>query len=290
MTARHHPTYQGRPLADPDEDIVDQGLGFDLGTVVSRRGMLRVLGLGAGAVALAACGAATSSSGSAGDAASSSASDASEIPEETAGPYPGDGSNGPDVLNESGIVRRDITSSFGGARGTAEGVPLTIAFNLTDLDAGGGPYAGAAVYVWHCDREGRYSLYSRGVEDQDWLRGVQEADGDGVVTFDSIFPACYAGRWPHIHFEVYPSLADATDAANTISTSQIALPADICDQVYATDGYGQSVTSLAQVSLASDNVFGEDGGERQIGTVTGTIDGGLAVALDVPVSAGGPSA
>ena len=35
------------------------------------------------------------------------------IPEETAGPYPGDGSNGPDVLAESGVVRSDIRSSFG---------------------------------------------------------------------------------------------------------------------------------------------------------------------------------
>ena len=32
-----------------------------------------------------------------------------EIPEETSGPYPGDGSNGANVLTESGIVRRDIT-------------------------------------------------------------------------------------------------------------------------------------------------------------------------------------
>ena len=34
-----------------------------------------------------------------------------EIPEETAGPYPGDGSNGPDVLAEDGIVRQDITTA-----------------------------------------------------------------------------------------------------------------------------------------------------------------------------------
>ena len=36
-----------------------------------------------------------------------------EIPEETAGPFPGDGSNGPNVLTESGVVRSDITASFG---------------------------------------------------------------------------------------------------------------------------------------------------------------------------------
>ena len=80
--------------------------------------------------------------------------------------------------------------------------------------------------MWHCDREGRYSLYSQGAEDQNYLRGVQAAGDDGIVTFTSIFPACYSGRWPHIHFEVYPSLAAASDAGNRIATSQVALPQD----------------------------------------------------------------
>ena len=67
-----------------------------------------------------------------------------------------------------------------------------------------------------------------------------------MVTFTSIFPACYSGRWPHIHFEVYPSLAQATDAANKIATSQLALPEDVCDQVYATDGYEPERANLKQ--------------------------------------------
>ncbi|MGI8576043.1 MAG: hypothetical protein ACR2MA_12105 [Egibacteraceae bacterium] len=81
------------------------------------------------------------------------------------------------------------------------------------------------------------------------------------------------------------SLNDATDVANKISTSQIALPEDVCTRVYATAGYEQSVANLAQVSLDGDTVFGEDGGERQLGAVTGGINDGLAVALDVSVSA-----
>ena len=115
-------------------------------------------------------------------------------------------------------------------------------------------------------------------------RGVQEADGDGVVTFDSIFPACYSGRWPHIHFEVYRSLANATSQANKIATSQVALPKDVCDTVFATSGYEQSVGSLSQVSLQSDNVFVDDGGAHQLGTVTGSVNAGYAVQLAVPVS------
>ena len=180
-------------------------------------------------------------------------------------------------------MRKDIRSSFGSASGLAAGVPLTINLTIQDEANGCAPLAGAAVYVWHCDRDGAYSLYSQGVTGENYLRGVQAADSNGVVTFTSIFPACYSGRWPHIHFEVYPSLAKATDPANTIATSQIALPKDICDTVYATDGYSQSVTNLARVSLASDNVFGDDGGVHELGTIGGSVAAGLTVALAVPV-------
>ena len=223
------PTYEGRALPRPDEELVDQGLGFDVDTLLSRRRLLTVLGLGAASVDLAACGA----GGSTGSSASSSSTAASgEIPEETAGPYPGDGSNGPDVLEQSGIVRSDIRSSFGGSSGTAEGVPMTLELTVADLADGGVPFEGVAVYVWHCTREGGYSMYSSGIEDQNYLRGVQVADDDGRVRFTSIFPGCYDGRWPHIHFEVYPDQASITDDSLVIATSQVALPQDACEQVF----------------------------------------------------------
>lgn len=57
---------------------------------------------------------------------------------------------------------------------------------------------GAGVYLWHCDRDGNYSLYSQAAANENYLRGAQEADAGGTVTFQSIFPACYSGRWPHI--------------------------------------------------------------------------------------------
>jgi protocatechuate 3,4-dioxygenase beta subunit len=289
--------YEGRPLANPAEPIFDQGLAFDLETVMARRQLLKLLGVasgGASLLALAAClptgsasGSATSSASATGSlaASGSTTADCAVIPEETAGPYPGDGSNGPDVLNQSGVVRSDIRSSFGGASGVAAGIPLTIKLAIQDKAKGCVPLSGAAVYAWHCDREGRYSLYSPGVNGENYLRGVQATDASGVASFQSIFPACYAGRWPHIHFEVYPSLEKATSQGNKVATSQIALPKDICDQVYATDGYGQRVQNMSQVSLERDNVFGEDGGVHELGTMSGTLSGGLVVALNVPVSA-----
>ena len=288
--AAPRPRWRGRVLPRPNEEVVDQGLGFDVGTLLNRRMMLRGLGLGVVGAGLVACGNDATSMSSATTTTTGSASSSREIPDETAGPYPGDGSNGPDVLQDSGIVRSDIRSSFGDATGTADGVPMTLELDLKDLANHGSAFAGVAVYVWHCDREGRYSMYSGGAEDQNYLRGVQVADKTGVVRFTSIFPACYAGRWPHIHVEVYPDADSITDASKTIATSQVALPKDIATTVYPRSGYEQSVQNLAQVSLSSDGVFGDDRGAKQIATVTGGVDKGYLVRLIVGVDTTTPAA
>jgi hypothetical protein len=147
---------------------------------------------------------------------------------------------------------------------------------------GGKPLAGAAVYLWHCTIAGAYSLYDDAVADENYLRGVQESDDDGKLTFTTIFPAAYSGRWPHMHFEVYGSLDAATSAGSKLKTSQIALPKETCDLVYATAGYEQSVTNLAQTSLESDNVFG-DGYASQLATASGSVGDGFTLSINVGV-------
>jgi protocatechuate 3,4-dioxygenase beta subunit len=300
--ARH----QHDDLAEPathehdEEHEHDLGLSHDLPTIMNRRRLLTFLGGAGAAAALAACGSSDS------DASTSSSSTAAagpgggqggappadsgstvevadgEIPEETAGPYPGDGSNGVNVLTESGIVRSDLVKSFGTASGVAAGVPLTIKLKVIDLSDDGKALAGSAVYLWHCNQAGEYSLYSDAVKDENYLRGVQEADSDGYVTFTSIYPAAYSGRWPHIHFEVYPSLAKATSSESKLRTSQLALPEDVSNTVYATSGYEASISNMQQTTLASDNVF-SDGYSLQLAKVTGSVAGGYTALLTVPV-------
>jgi protocatechuate 3,4-dioxygenase beta subunit len=285
----------------------DRGLEFDLSTLLSRRRTLGVL-LGAGtAAALAACtpgtgggGATPSSTGSAAATASQSSTTAAspsatstvtrafaecgvEIPEETLGPYPADGSNGPNVLEASGVVRRDIRSSFGTSTTAAEGVPLTVTLTLLDNANGCSPLAGAAVYAWHCDREGKYSLYDSGLENENYLRGVQEADANGQLTFSTIFPGAYNGRWPHIHFEVFESMSNTTTAGQVLAVSQIALTEAACKEVYATDGYESSARNFPNTTLTSDNVFGDDGGIYQLATISGSVAGGYTAGLNVTV-------
>ncbi|HEV7808742.1 MAG TPA: hypothetical protein VGO80_23255 [Solirubrobacteraceae bacterium] len=271
----------------------DRGLAFDLPRLISRRRAVTLLAGSISSVALGACGSSsndaagtatstTSGLGSSTTSAAAGAAGTGEIAEETAGPFPGDGSNGPNILAQSGVVRSDITTSIGDGSGTAAGVPTTIEMTLLDVAGGGKPLAGAAVYLWHCDREGRYSMYDEGVTGESYLRGVQRSDRDGKVTFESIFAAAYAGRWPHIHFEVYASLDAATSSGSKLRTSQIALPAKTCKQVYATAGYEQSVQNLSQTSLDTDNVF-SDGYVGQLATASGDAGSALTVRLNVGV-------
>jgi protocatechuate 3,4-dioxygenase beta subunit len=112
---------------------------------------------------------------------------------------------------------------------------------------------------------------------------VQVADNNGMVTYTSIFPACYSGRWPHIHFEVYPDVGSITDSTKAIATSQVALPPDACTTVYARTDYPGSTANLAQVSLSTDNVFADDNGASQLATVTGDASAGYEVSLTVRV-------
>lgn len=273
-----HPDRRWLDRAGREIDEEDRGLVYDVGTLVDRRQMLGLFGGLTAAGLLAACSPSTS-----GDApATTSSGDLAEVPDETGGPYPGDGSNGPNVLDDSGIVRRDIRSSFGSSTTTAEGVPLTISLTVRDASTGD-VVPGAAVYLWHCDRAGGYSLYGQGLADENYLRGVQEVDDTGTVTFTSVFPGCYAGRWPHVHFEVYADLDTAVASGPIVKTSQVALPKEACEAVYGTTGYESSVRNLRQVSLASDHVFGDDGGIHQVATMSGDAASGYTAALTVGV-------
>ncbi len=74
----------------------DKGLAFDLPKLISRRRALGVLAGSMTTAALAACGGGRASSDGSSSSATATASAGGQIPEETAGPYPGDGSNGPE--------------------------------------------------------------------------------------------------------------------------------------------------------------------------------------------------
>ncbi|PTQ72595.1 hypothetical protein [Celeribacter persicus] len=168
----------------------DHGFKHDLPKLLGRRRFLGVMG-GLGLASASGLPAA--------------ALECIALPWETQGPYPADGSNSKNgqvvnVLEQEGILRTDITTSFGDYEGEVEGVPLELELTLQDHD-GCTPLEGYAIYIWHCDGEGKYSLYDH--TEANWLRGLAIADAEGKVKFTTIVPGCYPSRWPHIHFEVF---------------------------------------------------------------------------------------
>ncbi|WP_371767702.1 intradiol ring-cleavage dioxygenase [Massilia sp.] len=280
---------------DHSHHSLSEDLERMLATQATRRQSLRWLFASAAAVPLASCG---GGGGASGDIVASSTTSTgsstttngtcSVIPEETGGPYPGDGtnSNGNGIANAlalSGIVRSDIRTSVSPGSKTAAGIPTTLKLQIVNVGASCASAAGAAVYLWHCDRDGNYSMYASGLTSENYLRGVQEADSTGTVTFTTIFPGCYSGRMPHIHFEVYPSLAKATSAANRVKTSQFTFPMATLNEAYATTAYSASSRNLASMSYATDNVF-SDGTSLQMASVSGDPVNGYVVTLTIGVS------
>ena len=251
----------------------DGGFAHDLPRLVSRRGLLTALGGLGASVALA-------------DAARAACV---ALPWETAGPYPADGSNSRDgqvidVLREEGVIRADLRGSFGGLDQTAEGTPLDLDLTMVAAD-GCTPLAGHAIYAWHCDATGRYSLYD--VPQANWLRGVGIADDAGRVAFTTIFPGCYDGRWPHIHFEVFASAEAAVGGADPLLTSQIALPEDASAAVYAADArYSNGTRNLGRITLASDGIFADNTADQiaqQTLVLSGDMNDGLTGRVTIPV-------
>ncbi|MBJ6122031.1 intradiol ring-cleavage dioxygenase [Sphingomonas mollis] len=202
-------------------------------------------------------------------------------PTETAGPYPADGTNTSagatsNVLTVNGVVRSDIRPSFISTTTVATGVLVTMTLTVVNVNATCAPLAGYAVYLWHCDRGGNYSLYGNAASES-YLRGVQVTDANGQVTFTTIFPACYDGRWPHMHFEVFSTLANALSGRYSVLTSQLAMPTAICTAVFAdTTTYAGSATRFSRVSLSSDGIFGDNTAAQ--------------VTQQTPVFTGSPSA
>jgi protocatechuate 3,4-dioxygenase beta subunit len=251
----------------------------------------RLLGLFGGlgvAGALAACGQSTSgstvppSTSSASSSASAAASSASgpvdEVPDETAGPYPGDGSNGPNSLDDSGIVRRDIRSSYDISTNVAEGVPLTRSPRATRRP----------VTRWSAQLSTSGTVTATAGTALHAARGELPArrPGDRRVRHGSSprFPGCYDGRWPHIHFEVH-SLADATSSGPIVKTSQIALPKEACDALRDRRiRVERPPTSRAKIAtMSGTRGVRDDGGIHQIATMSGDASNGYTAALAIGV-------
>lgn len=199
-------------------------------------------------------------------------------PQEPSDPYSGHDARFQDVLHFDGILRSDIRPSLGTTSGsyfflgtaTAGGLPLTIDLSLRGIHGDRSrPLGGLAVYLWHCDREGLYSMYDEKIHRETYLRGVQMSDDQGKVSFRTVFPGCEEGRMPHVYVEIYESFEEGEGAGALILATQLTFPIRICRYVYKTcAGYGISSTHLSVMDYANDQAFA-DGYRQQLFSMVG---------------------
>jgi protocatechuate 3,4-dioxygenase beta subunit len=158
-------------------------------------------------------------------------------PEMTEGPY---------YLDDQ-VIRRDVTEG-------KTGVPLQL--DLTVADASScTPIPGVMVEIWHADAGGSYSGFGAGGSTTTFLRGGQNADTDGKVQFNTIYPGWYQGRTVHIHVKVHDG--------NTVHTTQLFFDQSLTDQVFTKAPYqGHS----GGTTNTQDNIYGGGGSSTTLKT------------------------
>lgn len=191
-------------------------------------------------------------------------------PSETEGPFP--------TKSPSSLVRSDITDGRAGAKMTTNITVVNSNSNCTPLE-------GVIVDIWHCDVDGNYSQYGNtqmqrtDFTDVYFFRGRQVSDGQGLVTFRTIFPGWYQSRATHIHVHIYNS------SGRSLLVTQIAFPDDLSATVNNTGAaYGYTKGMSGYTYNARDNVF-YDSVSRQMSTITGNLSEGFSLAVTIRVGA-----
>jgi hypothetical protein len=181
---------QKPPSKAPPHDH-DLGLQHDLGAFLNRRQALALVASASAIGALSALGKGRIFPTAQAEAIAKGRECLSD-PAETEGPFPGDGSNNAhgtlsNVLKSTGIVRRDMRTNIGSTTIAADGQVFDLEITLVNVRQACAPLAGHAIYLWHCDALGRYSIYD--LPNASYLRAVGVTNSVGKAASRRFFLA-----------------------------------------------------------------------------------------------------
>ncbi|SAL47291.1 Dioxygenase [Caballeronia udeis] len=196
---------------------------------------------------------------------------------------------------EDALLRSDITEG-------RPGIPLLLNIAIVD-ERRCSPLANAIIDVWQCDALGIYSGFTKqsalpqglppgapnfepppGAGDRHgeppppppgrpsdrltFLRGVQRADAQGNVVFQTIFPGFYPGRTNHIHFKVRVAgnAGDKSLSGEHVShIGQIFFPEELTVELMRNRPYRDH--RIQRTTLSDDGVFVDQQGAKSIARV-----------------------
>ena len=225
--------------------------------LLTRREALGAVGA-AGVAVVWGCGDTPTTPSSTVEAATTTSTNAActVTPTETVGPYP----------SLVDLFRSDI-------REGKSGTLLTLTIRVVNTASGCAAVPNANVEIWHVDAAGDYSQYGTQTT-QTFLRGIQTTNGNGEVTFTTIYPGWYQGRATHIHVEV-------TMGGRSVKVTQVAFPETINNAVHTSGVYASRGSN--PISNLSDGIFA-DSLSSEIVTPTGGVNSGYAATFQVAIA------
>jgi len=185
--------------------------------------------------------------------------------------------------------RSDIRPDSKGSTGTQAGLPLTLAISVANYASGAcTPISGAQVHIWHCNAQGEYSdiqAASNGgganLTNENFLRGYQFTDSNGLVTFTTIYPGWYSGRAVHIHVKV--RIFDTSGNVTTEATTQLFFDDTTTTAVYAANSAYK--TGTRDVLNAADGIYGSESPALLV-ALTGTASTSYAGTVAIGIAEG----
>ena len=176
------------------------------------------------------------------------------------------------ILGDPHFRRRSIVEGRGG-------VPLELLVTVVDAKDACRPIDNAAVYIWHCDKDGVYSGYDNATG-LTFLRGVQATDARGTASFATIYPGWYPGRITHVHLQVFV----ANDLGRRAAlTTQVPFPLETSAEVYASPLYARHGQNGSVRGFEDDGVFEGKQVQSLMPVMTGSASRGLMARVTIAV-------